>query len=257
MSKFSDLLKSINKTAVPALGFRMVAGDALKSPVLMVIDLTQSAGKKVKELVASGVAAAFINSSAGVSSFKQLAESLGDIPLGLDMESGSDLNIDEYIAAGCDFILFNSAAPLSLVNNEKPGKMLKIDPSLAPVLARAVSDLSLPIDGILLGGEVTPVTVERILSCHFFADATGKPLAVKVDAALSKEEMQALHEAGVKVIIVSGKITRKTINDLSKMINSLPKISKKKSSGVILPRISAGMQAEPEEEEEEEEEEDI
>jgi hypothetical protein len=253
MSKFSDLLKSINKTAVPALGFRMVAGDALKSPVLMVIDLTQAAAKKVKELTESGVAAAFINSSADVSSFKQLAESLGDIPLGLDLESGSDLNIDEYIAAGCDFILFNSAASLSLVNNERPGKMLKIEPSLAPVLARAVSDLSLPIDGILLGGEAT-LTVERILSCHFFADATGKPLAVKVDAALSKAEMKALHEAGVKVIIVSGNITRKTINDLSKMINSLPKISKKKSSGVILPRISAGMQAEPEEEEEEEEE---
>lgn len=258
MSKFADKLKHIYKTTAPSLGFRMPAEEAEPSSLLLVADLTKSGAKKTKTVNNIANAAIVNSESIDVSSFKELATSVNDVPLGLLIEeSTSPQKIKELISAGCDFVVFGMQTPLETVNKEGLGKVLKIEPSLTPPLIRAINELGLSIDAVLIAGDNPSITIERLLTVQFFAGLLNKPLLVNVNASLTSSELSSLHGTGVKGLILPPETSLKVFAELKKTINNLPKTIKSKTkTSVLLPHI--GTQTETrEEDEEQEEEEDI
>jgi hypothetical protein len=140
------------------------------------------------------------------------------------------------------------------INKEGLGRSLKIEPSLDIMLARAINNLPLSIDGVLIASDDSTLTIERLLVCQRFADLLDKPLLLTLSSSVTSNELSSLCEAGVKGIVVPSGLTAKAFGELKKAVSCLPKPTKRKTKATpIIPRIAAEPEAVVEEEEEEEE----
>lgn len=251
MSKFAEKLRRVYKGSAPTLGFRK-AGEAFPAQMLVVANLI-GAGKMSK--ATTGADAIIVGSgSLTREGFEQLNKAVDDIPLGILLEGARQGNVDLDVAV-CDFVVFDVKAPLALVAREGIGKILQIEPSLDVGLLRAVNELPFSVDGVLLAGEDSSITIERLLICQRFVDLLDKPLLVTVSSSVSNEELNSLCQTGVKAIVLSEKITGKALTELKKAVACMPKPTRRKASNIpVLPRVNLETGGVEEEEEEEEEE---
>ncbi len=251
MSKFADKLQRIYRTTAQSIGFRKSATETEVNSPLLIADLTGVGVKKASDIVNSGIDAAVISSEGlDASSFKSLVTGTGDIPLGLLLAKNSIENIPDFVDSGCDFIVFDVQTPLESINREGLGKILKIDRSLTPGMVKAINDLSMPIDGVFVAGDASPVTVELVLICQFFADLLDKPLLVTISPTVTRGELSSLREAGVNGLLLPERVPAKVFAGLKKIITGLPKTSKRKTRGsALIPQIGGEQKVEMEEEE--------
>jgi hypothetical protein len=247
MSKFAEKLRRIYRGSAPSMGFRKSA--ELDNPLLLIVaDLTKASVKEAKAIAGAGIDAGIVSSEGlNAASFEKLVKAAGDVPLGLFLESASK----QKIAKLGDFVVFGVKMPLEVVNEEGVGKLLKIEPSLDQGLVRAINEL--PIDGVLVAGEESQVTIERLLICQRFAELLGKPLLVTVGSSVASGELSSLCEAGISGLLISEGLPAGAFADLKKSISSLPRTAKRKARGAaLLPRLGGELGVEAEEEEEEE-----
>lgn len=253
MSRFTEKLQRVYRGVVSSMGFRR-AGEEEIPQMIIIASLSNTSIKTAK--VAAGADAVIIDGKAlAAEDIKKLTEVLGEVPLGVVIDSSNSTNVNEIVEAGFDFVIFDIETPLESANKEGPGKILRIEPTMDLGMVRAIGAFPLSIDGVLIGGEDFSLTVERLLICQRFSDLLDKPLLLTVGTSISSDELSNLCQAGVKGIVISSLITVKAIAELKKAISCMPKPTKRKTkANPILPRLSS----EPESMEgEEEEEEDI
>jgi hypothetical protein len=184
-----------------------------------------------------------------------LAKAIDEVPLGLLLASVEKEEIAQSVGLGSDFVVFGLKTPLGVVSKEEMGKLLRIEPSLDPGLVRAINELPLTVDGVLVTGEETSVTVERLLICQRFSELLARPLLVTVDLSVTGAEISSLLQAGVNGLVFPEKVTAETFAELKKTIGSLPKVAKRKAKGTaLLPQLGGDLRAKAEAGEEEEEE---
>jgi hypothetical protein len=250
MSKFAEKLQHVYRGPIKTIGFRR-SGEAEVPQMLVVASLADTSAKTSKAVASAD---AVIINSAGLSSedLKQLVSSLGDVPAGILLESTKPGEAAKAVEAGCDFVVLDIKTPVEIVNKEGLGRILKIEPSLDIMLARAINSLPLSIDGVLIASDDSVLTVERLLVCQRFADLLDKPLLLTMGSSVASNELSSLCEAGVKGIVVPLGLTAKALGELKKAVSCLPKPTKRKTKATpIIPRIAAEPEAAAEEEEEE------
>jgi len=252
MSRFAKNLQRVYRGAVSPIGF-MRTGEEIIPRMMIVTSISDSGAKTAK--TAAGADAVIIHGRGlSAENIKQMAGILGDVPLGFSIEGSDYGDVTGIIEAGCDFVVFDIKTPLEVVNKEGLGRILKIDPTMDIGMVRAISGFPLSIDGVLIGGENSDLTVERLLICQRFADLLNKPLLLASDTSITSNELSSLCEAGIKGLVVSSSITAKAIAELKKAISCMPKPTRRKEKTVpILPTISPEPEAMADEEEEEEE----
>jgi hypothetical protein len=240
----------VYRGAVAPIGFRRAGEEEI--PRMMIVTSVSDSGAKAAK-TAAGADAVIVNGKGlSLENIKQLAGILGEVPLGFAIEGSDCGDVAGIVEAGCDFVVFDIKTPLEVVNKEGLGRILKIDPTMDIGMVRAVSGFPLSIDGVLIGGENSGLTVERLLICQRFADLLDKPLLLASDSSITSSELTSLCEAGIKGIVVSSSITAKAIAELKKAISCMPKPTRRKEKAVpILPRISPAPEAVADEEEEE------
>ncbi len=255
MSKFVDTLQRIYRASAPSMGFRKPGAGAESSALLLVANLTSTNVRDAKAIAGAGIDAGIASTEGiDVAGFGRLASAMGDIPLGLSVESTSPDEIDAYVGSGCDFVVLGLKTPLEAVGKEGIGRILRIDGSLDQGLVRAINDLPLAVDGVLVAGEECSVTIERLLICQRFAELVDRPLLVTVGLSASSGELGSLCEAGVNGLVLPGGLPAKELAKVKKAIGALPRVSGRKAKrAALLPRLGGGPEAEMEEEEEEEE----
>ena len=238
------------------MGFRKPGADADSSALLLVANLARTNLRDAKAMAGAGIDAAIVSTEGiDVAGFGKLASAMGDIPLGLSVESASLDEIDAYVASGCDFVVLGLKTPLEAVRKEGVGRILRIDGSLDQGLVRAINDLPLAVDGVLLAGEECSVTIERLLICQRFAELVDRPLLVTVDLSAGSGELGSLSEAGVNGLVLPGGVPAKEFAKVKGAIGALPRVSGRKAKrAALVPRLGGGPEFEMEEEEEEEEE---
>ena len=259
MSKFADKLQNTRNNITTSIGFRKSAtAEQETRSALLIADLTKAGEKKTKSIIKSGIDAAVISMSGlDVTSFKELTAAIGDIPLGLLTDHNTPDNITEFIEYGCDFIIFDLKTPLKAINKDGVGKILKIDSTLTPGMTKAINELSLSIDGVLIAVESSALTIEHLLIFRLFTDLLDKPVLTTVEPSLTNDELSSLHKSGIKGLMLTQGTSAKTFTDLKKQIEALPKIkATKPGHNAVLPRITDNQKSMAEVEEEEEEDED-
>lgn len=252
MSKFIDKLQRIYQGSTPSMGFRRAAVDEGSSPLLLIANLTKSSDKKVKAIAGNVDAGIVSNEGLDASGFERLAAAMGAVPLGLLLDGSKRDKFEIFADSVCDFIIFDLETPLAAVSNERVGKILKIGPSLDHGLVKTINELQLTIDGVLVDGEESSITIGRLLIYRRFADLLDKPLLITSGSSLSGDELSNLCQAGVNGLVFP-ELPVKTFAEMKKTISTLPKSTKRGTRSVaLLPRLGSDLGVEMEEEEEEE-----
>ncbi|MBM3167436.1 MAG: hypothetical protein FJZ83_05315 [Chloroflexi bacterium] len=252
MSKFAEKLQHVHRGPIATMGFRRSGEEEI--PQMLVVASLADVGAKAAKAVASADAVIIDSQDLSAEDLKQLMSALGDVPAGVLLDSTKPGEAAKALEAGLDFVVIDIKTPVEAVNKEGLGRILKIEPSLDVVLARAINSLPLSIDGVLIASDDSVLTIERLLVCRRFADLLDKPLLLTMGSSVGSSDLSSLCEAGVKGIVVPAGLTAKALGELRKAISCLPKPTKHKTkASPIIPRIAPEPEAVVEEEDDDEE----
>jgi hypothetical protein len=186
-------------------------------------------------------------------SLAQTVDLLAEVPWGVSLEEVTALELSKLKEMGCDFVVFDAArAPLMLLGERDMAKIVKLEPSVADGLARAIEQL--PIDAVLIGAEgELSLSIHRLMVCQHLANLVCKPLLTLAPLAIGSEDFDELLEAGISGVVVN--LERGIKGELSKLrqaIDALPSSRRiKRRAEALLPPTGEEEEIELEEEEEE------
>jgi hypothetical protein len=256
MSKFIDKLKRVSQAGLQPMGFRTVAGVPPKPRMLLVATLAQVDIDRLADCVAGADAGllSIAKLGSGAKTLQQISQAVSDIPWGGWLKEIGRGGIGWMAEAGCDFVVFPAAnTSLLILQDEKLGKVLEVEPGLDPALLKAVDDL--PVDAVLIAAEEKEhfLTWHHLMLFRRCADLLTKPLLVSVPTDVAASELQALWEAGVGGVVVGVEPPVGRVAELHKMLDklTLPPSGKRRKVEPLLPRIGgeSGIVSEEEEEE--------
>ena len=252
MSKFIDELNRSYRFSAPSIGFRRDSDMLKKAPILLIADLTGMNVKEVKAIVGAGVDAVMVRSSGTNSdAIGKFTKNIGETPLGLLLEDESPEKYSEFLNSSCDFVICHVKAPISLLIRGELGKILMIEPWIAPGMIRAINELNMTIDGIFIDSENSSITVERLLICHHIAGILGKPLLSAVNIPLTGTDLQGLYDARVRGLLLPRDISVEALVELKDHVSKMPGTTHRKTRDhVLLPQVGNETEIEVEEEEE-------
>lgn len=253
MSRFIEKLNRLVKGTPQPLGFKKTA----TFPPKPKIQLIAVPSKDATSLIADGADALLLRISSA-SSIKKVLEKISseNIVWGGWLENGAQVNVDELVKAGCDFLVFSVDTPVTSIKNEEIGKILEVEASLSEGMLRAVSGLL--VDAVLIDTEAKeghPFTWQNLITLQRHSDFVSKPLLAPVAYDVTGDELKALWKVGIDGVIVETDRESGRIKELRQLIDSLefPWPRRRQKTEAILPR-TAGLMALPAHDEEEEEE---
>ncbi|MFC2020907.1 hypothetical protein ACFLU1_03835 [Chloroflexota bacterium] len=264
MSKFIDKLNRLSRGETQAIGFTARASASPKAKIQLVAGLAAESAGSLTGHVAGADAGLLSISKPGAEAeaLQKIAQALPDIPWGCWLQGSDKGEIKQLTRAGCDFAVFPAAdTPLTIIENEKTGRILEIEPSLNEGLLRAINQLD--IDAVFIAGkeqESKALTWQHLMLFRRFADLLTRPLLVTVPSQVTAGELKSLWEAGVAGVVVE--VTEKQPEDRLKKLRreidklEFPSLRRHNRAEALLPRISGESSTATAEDEEEEEEED-
>jgi len=258
MSHLIDKIKKQTDKTPAQMGFRRTLPEEAKTKILLIAGVDIKAGGPALKNI-DGADAILLNANdfeLTAETLTKMVKPLKGTPWGVFLEESKD-TAGALEKAGCDFFVASPASPVTILPEEnKIGKIISVDSSMDDSLLRAVNDL--PVDGVLAAdtfGENNPLTWHHLMIMRNLALLVGKPLMVPVPAAISKDELKALWDAGIEAVIVPVDVTKdESLKDLHEIAVKLPARSARKAGkvDVFLPR-AGGKPAEPPQEEEDDE----
>jgi len=199
-------------------------------------------GMEVKEariaVDANADAGLILSEGSSVKNLKQIMETLGDVPLGVFVKGLSEEKIAELTSLGCDFVVFDIKARATILQSEKVGRFLMIEPSLEQGFVRAINGLE--VDGVFISSRADDpfVAVEHLLICRRLVELLEKPAIMVLPSLVVKAELTSLWQAGIDGIVAPSAQSAEALIHLRKMINELPKRRKSRhtKASAILPQ---------------------
>jgi len=253
MSRFVDRLEGLNKSSLPAMGFRRSEADDTPISMLVAVELTGKPEDELKEVATTGAAAGILD-PVGLTpaALVRYLKNKVDLPVGLVLGGGKTGTGAKPEGSDIDFIVFDMNLPVkSLAGNESGsvGRILKLDTGIEPGLLRSVHGLQPGIEAVMIDIRVPSLTIETLMNCRKAADFTGQPIIALTISKLTAAELAALRDAGVKCLVLPAGSTAAEISSLIDDIRALPKPEKKKDKkGIaIVPRM--GLAPAPKEDE--------
>ena len=255
MSRFIDKLSQVSQVVPQAMGFRTRQPASPKPKILLVASLAQVNVNNLVDYVAGADAGLLhITASSGVKILQKISQ-VSDIPWGGWLQDSGRERVDQMVEVGFDFVVFPAASTsLAILQSDKLGRVLQVEASLTEGLLRAVDEL--PIDAVFVAGEQEEkhfLTWHHLMVFQRFADLLTKPLLASVPLDISANELLALWEAGVDVVVTEIGEVAGRLKELRQIIEQLSFPQRKRGRAeALLPRISVETGTVTEEEEEEE-----
>jgi hypothetical protein len=250
MSKFADKLRNLSESSGAPIGFHPAVSEVRSPSMLFVVGLSESQVKEartVSDLAAD--AGLIVSKGTGAKTVKQVVEAVGDVPLGVTVKGMREKEIDELVSLGCDFVVFDIGEGVAILGRKEVGKLLMIEPSLDQGLVRAIN--SLEVDGVLISGGDSVISVERLLVSRRFVELLEKPVIMMLPSLITKGELVSLWQGGVDGVVASTQSTE-ALAELKKMLSDLPKRvrNRRTTAAVVLPRYGGDIGGEEDEQEE-------
>lgn len=258
MSKFVDKLRQVSPVGLQPLGFRAAQQASPKPRLLLVASLAQVDIERLADFV-TGADAGLLSvakPSSGAKTLKKVCQAVSDIPWGGWLRDFGRGGISRVAEAGGDFVVFPAASTsLAVLQDDKLGKVLEVEPSLDEGLLKAIADL--PVDAVLIAGEKGKdyfLTWHHLMLFRRCAELLTKPLLVSVPPDVAARELQAIWGAGVDGVVVEAGIEQPkgSLAELRQVIDKLPLPSpaRRRRVAPLIPRISGETGTVSEEEEE-------
>jgi len=251
MSKFADKLRNLSESSGAPIGFHPAVSEVRSPSMLFVVGLSESQVKEartVSDLAAD--AGLIVSKGTGAKTVKQVVEAAGNVPLGVTVKGMREKEIDELVSLGCDFVVFDIGEGVAILGRKEVGKLLMIEPSLDQGLVRAIN--SFEVDGVLIGGGDSVISVERLLVSRRFVELLEKPVIMMLPSFVTKEELVNLWQGGVDGVVSASTQSTEALAELKKMLGDLPKRvrNRRTTAAVVLPRYGGDIGGEEDEQEE-------
>ncbi|MFC1927926.1 hypothetical protein ACFLW7_05075, partial [Chloroflexota bacterium] len=191
-----------------------------------------------------------VSEGTGAKTVKQVIEAVGNVPLGVFVKGMREKETDELVSLGCDFVVFDIGGAAAILSKKEVGKFLMIEPSLDQGLVRAIN--SFEVDGVLISGGGSVMTVEHLLVCRRSVELLEKPVIMMLPSLVTKEELISLWQAGVDAVVSASTQSTEALSQLKKMLGDLPRRARNRpaTAGVVLPRYGGDVVGEEDEQEE-------
>ena len=189
-------------------------------------------------------------------SIQKTVKPLQELPWGVILEDNNGKQVAALAGAGCDFVVFSAAAPVTAVpQDEKTGKILYVESSMDDGLLMAINRL--PVDAALVSDTMegnSSLVWHQLMIFQHMATFINKPLIVPVPADISEPELKALWNAGIDAVMVEIDPAKANgLKELSNIASRLPAraLPKQEKPQVRLPRPAEEVEPEvpPDEEE--------
>ncbi|MDO8578299.1 MAG: hypothetical protein Q7R50_03870, partial [Dehalococcoidales bacterium] len=152
MSKFIDDLKRACNGAPAPIGFLPRQTATAPCRMLLLAVVAPEDLDRVAEFI-DGADAVLLPVASENPPKKRLtgfAGAAGKTPWGAWLK-GKNAAIPELVKAGCDFVVFSGSTVLTAAVDEKTGKILEVEPSIADTMLRTTG--SLPVDAVFINDD--------------------------------------------------------------------------------------------------------
>ena len=219
--------------------------------MLLIVGLSETQAKEARTVAdIAADAGLIVSEGTGAKTVKQVIEAVGNVPLGVSVKGMREKETDELVSLGCDFVVFDIGGAAAILSKKEVGKFLMIEPSLDQGLVRAIN--SFEVDGVLISGGGSVMTVERLLVCRRSVELLEKPVIIMLPSLVTKEELISLWQAGVDAVVSASTQSTEALSQLKKMLGDLPRRARNRpaTAGVVLPRYGGDVIGEEDEQEE-------
>lgn len=254
MSKFIDKLNNLNKSAIPAMGFRRAGSEEKLACMLVVVEIAGKSEDEIRELAVAGIAAVLID-PAGLSAaaLSKLIKSSSELTTGMVLTNGKAGNSQKAASGDIDFLIYDPGITIKAFEDkdmENTGKIIRLGQEMDAGLLRSVNNLYPGVDAVMVDLTALPITLESMMGCRRVADFSGQHIIARMAGIPSKAELLSLREAGVKCLLLKAETTATEARDLVEAISALPRPDKKKErKGIALvPSVGIGFGAKKEDE---------
>lgn len=247
MSRLAEVIRRAMRPQGAPLGFGLATAQKPDPPLLLLVRLSQGDTARAAEAAAAGASAVIIDGARpeALRSRRELEGVLwGARPAREEREDIASLQ-----EAGADFAVLSPRTPAEALLLERMGLVLALEDQSSDSELQVVR--SLPLDALLLPPLEEPFTLERLLQLRRISFLSRMPLLMPLAADTSVPRLQALREAGVAGVIISGGEIGH-LPALREAVQALPLRSRRQEerSEAILPATSAAPSVQEEEEEE-------
>ena len=256
MSKLIDKLKLASQASPQPMGFGPSKSSLTKPAMVLVASLTQANVDGLADYVSGADAGLWhISSGSAIKTLHNVSKTMTDLPWGWWLDGGSEKEIAKVLKLGGDFVVFPAAnTPLAILQDDKVGRILHVEPSLSEGALRTIN--ALPVNAVLVTSEQAGLlTWHDLIFFQRLATLLTKPLLATIPSNVSTSELQSLWEAGVDGIVVEVEVGKPAgkINELRQIINGLsyPKARQRGKVEPLLPHIRPDTDIVSEDEEEE------
>ena len=263
MSKLLDKLERISEGSIQPLGFGAAVARTKLTPMLVIASIPAGNNQLPAIAEKAGADALLLTLESldkESKALSKISQAKFDIPWGVSAETLTSKVLERLIEAGCDFAVFSSAkTPAAVLNEDKIGKVLKLDPSLPDSLARTIHRLQ--VEAVLLSpasdDEATTLTVHQLMVYERLGGVAGKHLLALMPLTMSSGDLESLWGIGVRGVVVdiSAEQPEQRLSEIKEAILKLPTKRRKpreKMRATLPPPSVTSEKTEPDEEEEEE-----
>lgn len=246
MSRLADWIKRVARPGAAPMGFGRAAERRPSPSLLCLLQLNKDQLGKVGDGAASGADAVII-SGLDAGTLRQAIKKLGDLPVGVRLESAEQAAVAAARGAGADFVLLDERAWAEAVLEEGVGLVLSVGTDTADTELRVLAGL--PLEALEIPAVGEPLTLRGMLELRRLSMLSQTPLLIEVQPEIEASRLQVLREAGAVGVILDGKHTDK-LDALREAVLSLPPRGRRREerAEALLPSLTAV----PTEEEEEE-----
>lgn len=243
MSRLIEKLNNLDRASMPSIGFKKSDVQEQTSAMLLIVMISGRTEAETKELGNLDVAGTVLDpSSMSASNIAKYMKNRGNMPAGLLMEGDKSLNGLKTDASEVDYIIYQSGVAANVFGSSdftNAGRILAIKPAIETSLLMAVNSLHPSIDAILIDLKDNALTIEDLLNCQRISDHTVQPLIAVIGNKLTRPELTALRDAGIKCLLAQPGVPLDDLKEMLDSIRQLPRPVKKKERGgtAILPRL--------------------
>jgi hypothetical protein len=260
MSQLIDKLNRASQATSQPMGFGAARTAKSGSRIILIASLAPGDTSRLADGTenADAVLLRLAKSHLTANTIQEIAGALPDIPWGGYLEDADTKRAATMVKAGCDFLVFTAASPVTATpQEEKVGKVLQVESTLDDGSLRAINDLA--VDAVLITDAYQAdgsIAWHHLIKIQHLANLLTKPLIVPIPLNVSGSELKAIWEAGVDGVVVEADTEKpEELEELRRAISELPPRSARKrgKAEVLLPRVSGDeTRATPDEDEEEE-----
>ena len=204
MSKLADRLRKVSRQEPAPIGF---GASAIRRPtptLLCLLRLSAAEAGKVAEAAAKG-ADFVIFDGIDAEGLKEQAQKGGGLPLGVRVGQGQGgrAAVAAQREAGADFVVLDlESAPGEALLEKDIGLVLAMGRDTPDTTLRLLGDL--PLDALLVPMPDPTLTLGQLLELRRLSVLSRTPLLMEVPPAIGASQLQAMRDAGVAGIILSG-----------------------------------------------------